>query len=65
MNKTLLILEKLWLVIGFVGLVMAIYSFFNSASDKSIYLLLVTMVSGVMYYVRRKQRIRFEEQEKE
>lgn len=65
MNKMLRILEKVWLVIGSIGLIMAIYSFFNSARDKSVYLLMITLVSAVMFYVRRKQRIRFEEQEKE
>ena len=65
MNKVLRFLEILWLVIGSVGIIMAIYSFFNSARDKSVYLLLITLVSAVMYYVRRKQRIRFEAQEKE
>ena len=59
------ILEKVWLIIGLLGLIMAVYSFFCSARDKSAYLLMITLVSAVMFYVRRKQRIRFEAQEEE
>jgi uncharacterized membrane-anchored protein len=60
MNKTFKILEIIWLVMGFVGVMMTIYTFIRSDTTGAIYFLVFTFVSGLMYYVRKKQRIRFE-----
>ena len=60
MNKTFKILEIVWLVMGCVGVLMTAYSLFEGDKSGAIYFLVFTLVSGLMFYVRKKQRIRFE-----
>jgi c-di-AMP phosphodiesterase-like protein len=60
MNKTFKILEIIWLVMAFVGVVMTVYTFIRSDTTGAIYFLVFTFVSTVMYFVRKKQRTRFE-----
>ncbi|MFT4680888.1 MAG: hypothetical protein ACI9YU_000720 [Flavobacteriales bacterium] len=63
MNKTLKILETLWLVFGLVCLGMAAYTINEKGIDntESKMLLLGTFLAGVLYAVRRRQRIRSDE----
>jgi hypothetical protein len=59
MNKTFKILEMVWLFMGCVGVFMCIYSLAVGDQRGAIYFLVFFIVCGVMYSVRRKQRIRF------
>ena len=60
MNKIFRILEILWLIMGFVGILMCAINIIGKDTRTSIYFLIFTFVCGVMYAVRRKQRIKFE-----
>lgn len=59
MNKAFKILEIIWLVMGFIGLAMFIYAMIMGDRTGAIYFLVFFIVCGLMYSVRRKQRIRF------
>ena len=63
MNKMIKILEKVWLTIAIAAVAMSIFAFFNSDKDKSLYLLALAGIAGLMSYVRRRQRMNIEKQE--
>ena len=65
MNKTFRILEIVWLFMGCVGLIMCIYSLIVGDNKGGIYFLVFFLACGLMYAVRRKQRIKYEAYEKE
>jgi uncharacterized membrane protein YfcA len=65
MNRTFRILEIIWLMMGFVGIFMCIYSLIIKDNRGAIYFLVFFLVCGVMYYVRRRQRIKFDEAQKQ
>lgn len=60
MNKMLKILEVVWMLIGITGFVFCIYAFINGETEKGIYFVGFTVISGIMFYIRRRQRIRYE-----
>ena len=60
MNKMFRVLEIVWLVIGCIGAVMCAYAIATHDNQASIYFLVFTLVSGIMYAVRKRQRIKFE-----
>ncbi|MES2593417.1 MAG: hypothetical protein V4608_16155 [Bacteroidota bacterium] len=62
MNKTFKILEMIWLFMGCVGVFMCIYSFAIQDNRGGIYFLVFFLVCGMMYYVRKRQRIKFGQQ---
>jgi hypothetical protein len=64
MNKTFRILEIVWLFMGCVGLIMTIYSLIIRDNKGAIYFLVFFLACGLMYAVRRKQRIKYEAYEK-
>ncbi|MDQ3047674.1 MAG: hypothetical protein M3R27_09015 [Bacteroidota bacterium] len=61
MNKTFRILEIIWLIMGALGIGMCIYFIINQDNEGSIYFLVFTVICGVMYSVRKRQRKRHEE----
>jgi len=65
MNKTLKILEIIWLIIGFVGVLMCAYSIIVKDNRSALYFLVFTVVSGIMYSVRKRQRQKHEAAQKE
>ena len=68
MNKMFRILEILWLAMGGVGVIMCVMNIVAKDTRTSIYFLIFTFVCGIMYAVRRRQRIKFsaaEQKEKE
>ncbi len=65
MNKTFRILEIVWLFMGCVGLIMCIYSLIIGDNKGAIYFLVFFLACGLMYAVRRKQRIKYDTYEKE
>ena len=66
MNKTFRILEILWLVFGVVCLALAAYTINQKGIDntESKMLLLGTFIAGILYSIRRRQRIRSEKNDK-
>lgn len=65
MNKTFRILEIVWLFMGCVGLIMTFYSLIIGDNKGAIYFLVFFLACGLMYAVRRKQRIKYDEYEKQ
>jgi uncharacterized membrane protein YccC len=59
------ILEIFWLIIGLVGVAMCSYSIIIKDSKGAVYFLVITVASGLMYAVRKRQRIKFEAAQKE
>ena len=60
MNKMFKVLETAWLVIGCIGIIMCVYYAAVKDMDAAIYFLIFTLVSGLMYALRRRQRVKFE-----
>lgn len=60
MNKTFRILEILWLVMGCVGVLLCALNIVGQDKGNSIFFLIFTFACGLMYAVRRRQRIKFE-----
>ena len=65
MNRTFRILEIVWLFMGCVGVLMCIFSIITGDNRGAIYFLVFFLACGLMYAVRRKQRIKFEGKEKQ
>ena len=53
-------LEIAWLCITIVSIAIAVFQFFREGWESALWMLFVTLVSMVMYSIRRKQRIRYE-----
>ncbi len=64
MNKTFRILELVWLFMGCVGVIMCMFSIVSHDNRGAIYFLVFTLASGLMYAVRRKQRMKHEASQK-
>ena len=65
MNRTFRILEIIWLIMGAIGVGMCIYFIIMKDNEGAIYFLVFTGICGVMYSVRKRQRIRHEAAVKE
>ena len=65
MNKTFRILELIWLFIGSIAILLCAFSIISQDTRGAIYFLVLTFASGLMYAVRRRQRIKFETSKKE
>jgi hypothetical protein len=64
MNKAFRILEIIWLVLGFIGVLMCGYFIIIQDKQGVIYFIIFTVMCGLMYAVRRRQRMRFEANQK-
>ena len=60
MNKTFRILELVWLFIGCIAILLCIFNIIVQDTRGAVYFLVLTLASGLMYAVRRKQRMKFE-----
>jgi hypothetical protein len=60
MNKTFRILEILWLVMGCIGVLLCAFNIVGQDRGNSIFFLIFTFACGLMYAVRRRQRIKYE-----
>lgn len=56
-------LEIAWLCITLLSLGIAVYQFFQEGWESAIWMLFVTLVAVVMYTIRRKQRMRYEQKD--
>jgi hypothetical protein len=59
------ILEMAWLAIALVSCAISGYQFFEEGWRSAGFMLVITSVAGVMYSIRRRQRINFEAVNKE
>ena len=64
MNKMFKILEIIWLAMACIGVIMCAYSIVIKDNRGAIYFLGFTLVCGIMYAVRKRQRRKFEAKEK-
>ncbi len=62
MNKMFKILEITWLALGCIGILMCSYSIINKDIQGAKYFLGFTVVCGIVYAMRKRQRIKFEKQ---
>lgn len=65
MNKVFKVLEIIWLVLGCIGIFLCAYAIIKKDNEGAVYFLAFTIVSGVMYAVRKRQRVKFENAQKE
>ena len=65
MNKTFRILELIWLFIGCIAVLLCAFSIISQDTRGAIYFLVLTFASGLMYAVRRRQRIKFDKAQQE
>ncbi len=65
MNRTFRILELVWLFIGCIAILLCAYSIFSGDTRGGIYFIVLTFASGLMYAVRRKQRVKHEASQKQ
>jgi hypothetical protein len=60
--KIIRILEVAWLLIAIGGAVLGAYKFINEGWDEAIYFFVFTLVAAIFYYIRRRQRIRMQQE---
>ncbi len=65
MNKTFRILELIWLFIGCIAILLCAFSILSGDTRGAIYFIVLTFAAGLMYAVRRKQRVKFESGQKQ
>jgi hypothetical protein len=53
-------LEIAWLCITIITLGLAVFQFFREGWESAVWMLIFTLISVVMFTIRRKQRIRYE-----
>ena len=54
--KMLKILEVIWLVIAIIGIAAFIFTMISGNQEQAMYFIVFTLISGVMYAIRRRQR---------
>ena len=59
------ILEISWLGIAIITSAIAVWQFFTEGATSAIFMLGITGIAFIMYSIRRKQRIRMDEQQKQ
>jgi hypothetical protein len=59
--KIIRILELSWLIIAISGVVFGTFKFYSEGWDEAIYFYIFTLVAGIFYYIRRRQRIKMEQ----
>ncbi len=62
--KIIKILEKAWLAIAILAILIGSYMLINGAKNDALYFYAFTVVAGAFYFIRRKQRLRMESEEK-
>lgn len=56
--KIIKILEIFWLIIAITGIVMGTYMISSGSREDAVIFYVFTLVAGIFYYIRRKQRIK-------
>lgn len=57
-ERMIKILETVWLVIGIIAILFTVYAAIKQDWNQVIYFLVLTLAAGLMFYVRRRQRMR-------
>jgi len=65
MNKLFKTLEIIWLSISIIGIMLTTYFTIKGDKSQALYFFVLTAVGGLMYSVRKKQRIRNENNNKQ
>lgn len=65
MNKMFRILEIGWLVMGIFGIAMCSYSIIQKDIQGAKYFLIFTLVCGILYAIRKRQRTKYESNNKQ
>ncbi len=65
MLRVLKILEMAWLLIGIFSVVAGVYFFNQHGWDSSKWFFGGALISGIFFAFRRRQRLKFEQSEKE
>lgn len=60
MNKYLKISELVWLVTAIISVGVVAYVFTTDGFEGNYYLLILPLMSGLMWFMRRRQRANFE-----
>lgn len=63
MNKIFRILEITWLVVAIVGVIMSCYFIIMKDTQGAIFFLVFTLIAGVIYSIRKRQRRNYEAKE--
>lgn len=63
--KFIRFLEYAWIIIGMTTAAIGIYETVNMGIEQSYMFFVFSAVSGILYTIRRKQRIRMEEEGKD
>ena len=64
-NKIFRILELTWLFIACIAILLCAYSIIERDNRDSIFFIVLSFAAGLMYAVRRKQRIKFDASQKQ
>ena len=62
--KMFKVLEMIWLIIGIVGILMTGYFIIVKDKEGAVFFFFFFLVAGIMYSVRKRQRVRFEAKSK-
>lgn len=64
MSKMFKILEIIWLALGVIGIGLSGYFIIMKDNQSAIYFIIFTVICGLMYSVRKRQRLKFEGNQK-
>ena len=62
--KMFKVLEIVWLVIGVIGILMTGYFIVVKDNEGAVFFIIFTLIAGIMYSVRKRQRVRYEAKSK-
>lgn len=65
MNKMINFLEKMWLMLAIVTIILAVYKTFYSTIEDAVYFYVFCVVSIIFYFLRKRQRINLSSQQEE
>lgn len=65
MNKMINFLEKMWLMLAIVTIILAVYKTFYSTIEDAAYFYVFCVVSIIFYFLRKRQRINLSSQQEE
>lgn len=61
MNKVIVFLEKMWLVVAILCVVIAAYTAFIGMKEDALYFLMFAALATVLFFLRRRTRKKIEE----
>jgi hypothetical protein len=64
MNNLLRAREITWFLVGITSMLLAFYTYFNNDKGQAGYFVILSAVSAIMFYLRRKHRKELESDEK-